>query len=395
MKSLLFTLSLSLFTFAFAQEAELPKEKGAKKSSYYHDDTPLNAFHSIYSDLYIHRWLDAPHDGMEPIPQAEQDRISDIFLKDSFEKKNYPEYLKGLLYREKWDEVIARLPEILKYYESMPKMKSMDLANYGSCYMAWPQALMGAGRKAEAKAKLEEIKAKNIGWAGYYKGGRKAYPHAPRDIPFFLHWFDEGRLDALQLPRWSEGVAFPEPQVATYQDKYAKAETIDLYLDGVDVRDARVKLLALKLKRRGFKLNGGNGRGRGYRLAIALDGTCKVDRPEGYTLEATAKGCEIRARDKQGVLWGIVSFLQILDPEKKRMRQCAIEDWPACPKRGFLGRRWTGTAEFAIFNKMNYVTIKPHILHHSEFYPLNLFEASSQGTEFKDFGLLVIYCAFP
>ena len=81
MKSLLFkffTLSLSLFPFAcaFAQEAELPKEKGAKKSSYYHDETPLNAFHSIYSDLYIHRWLDAPHDGMEPIPQAEQDRIS-------------------------------------------------------------------------------------------------------------------------------------------------------------------------------------------------------------------------------------------------------------------------------------------------------------------------------
>ena len=50
---------------------------GAEKSGYYHDDTPLSAHHSIYSDIFIHKWLDAPRDGFKPIPLAEQLKISD------------------------------------------------------------------------------------------------------------------------------------------------------------------------------------------------------------------------------------------------------------------------------------------------------------------------------
>lgn len=47
----------------------MPQNKKAGETlKYYHDSTPLNAYHSIYSDIYIHKWLDAPHDGMEPIP---------------------------------------------------------------------------------------------------------------------------------------------------------------------------------------------------------------------------------------------------------------------------------------------------------------------------------------
>ena len=50
---------------------------GAEKSNHYHDDTPLSAHHSIYSDIFIHKWLDAPRDGFKPIPLEEQLKISD------------------------------------------------------------------------------------------------------------------------------------------------------------------------------------------------------------------------------------------------------------------------------------------------------------------------------
>ena len=380
---------------AQAVEKDLPKDKKAGEAlKYYHDSTPLNAYHSIYSDIYIHKWLDAPHDGMEPISKAEQDRISDTFIAHARANNKYDDLLNGLIYREKWDEALEVAPKAIAHYEELGRQKKRfgwDQVAYGYAYMNWADALMGKGLVDEARAKLDEVIAADIKWAGYYNGGRARYPNPTGEVRDMRFWFDPNHMDALKLPRGNEGVAFPEPQVAKYLDKYAKAEAIDLYLDGVDVHDARVKLLAFKLKRRGFRLNGGDGRGKGYALTIALDGACKVDRPEGYTLEATAKGCEIRARDKQGVLWGIVSFLQILDKEGKRMRLCSIEDWPASPKRGFFGRPWGSTLEYAVFNKLNYVTLKPCYLSLAGYTPLNLHRAKTQAKEFNDLGLTLYY----
>ena len=384
-------LAIAGGVFAQAVEKDLPTDKKAGETlKYYHDDTPLNAYHSIYSDIYIHKWLDAPHDGMEPISKAEQDKISDNYIAHARANRKYGDLLRGLVYREKWDEVLEVAPKAIEYYQELGrqnKRHGWDHVAYGESYVNWAEALMGKGLVNEAKAKLDEIIAADIKWAGYYNGGRARYPDPTSEVKDMRFWFDPNHLDALKLPRSNEGVAFPEPQVAKYLDKYAKAEAIDLYLDGVDVHDARVKLLAFKLKRRGFKLNGGDGRGAGYALKIALDGKCKVDRPEGYTLEATAKGCEICARDKQGVLWGIVSFLQILDVEKKAMRVCDIEDWPDCPRRGYYGRCWPSSCEFAVFNKMNYITNKPHYLAGSEYTPFNVFLTVEECKTFNGLGL--------
>ena len=407
MKNRLLFTSLVLSAYLVpAQEAELPKEKGEKRLSYYHDSTPLNAFHSIYSDIYIHKWLDAPHDGMEPIPQAEQDKISDNFLRHCRENQLYAELLDGLIYREKWDEAIAVAPEAVAFYRAkaptVQKLRGFDLANYGLSHLNWANALLGAGRREEAKAKL--VETAKIGWAGYYNGGRATYPCPGGTAQARLYWFEGDRLDKLGLPKWTDFKPFPEPQKAKYEERFVPAAKLSIVLRGVDETDGRIALLKLKLRKRGFDFAFAKEAGEGYALEIALDpANCRVRREEGYTLDATEGGTTIVGHDAQGVLWGIVSFIQILDPEKHQMRLCSIEDWPACLKRGYLGSSWVGNAEFSIFNKLNYVTLKPHPLQYAGYTPLNLMAATEQAKEFNDLGLTLFYdnrpmtmdCAWP
>ena len=388
--SFFFTFAFLLSPSSFSQEVDpdLPTNKARAGAAYYHDETPLSATHSIYSDIFIHKWLDAPHDGMEMIPQAEQDKISDTYIahwtkvaeeatKADAKSDAWGNVGSGLLYREKWDEAGAA-------YE-----KAMCTANeqmLSRAYEGRINVLLGKGLKKEALAAIDEFFAKGLtsGKRKGYKSWHENHHRLPRHA---RAWLAGETWDALKLPRWTDCKPFPEPQQATYTEKFAKCGTIDLYLKGVEVRDARVRLLAKKLKSRGFSLNGGNGRGAGYRLEIALDPKAKVEKREGYTISATAKGCKIAARDSQGVLWGVVSFLQILDAEKKQVRICEIEDWPDCPRRGFYGRTWPSTIEFVLFNKLNYITLKPYYLETAIYTPLRVYCTKEQCKEFRDFGL--------
>ena len=375
--------------FAADVETDLPQEKkGAEKSPYYHDSTPLNAFHSIYSDIFIHKWLDAPHDGTKPIPMSEQIKISDNFIAHCRANKEYVDLLKALIYREKWDEAIAVAPEAVAFYRakapSVQKLKGFDLANYGLSYLHWADALLGAGRIEEAKAKLEETA--KIGWSGYYNGGRATYPNPGGRAQWRLPWFDDDRLDKLKLPRWTDQKPFPEPHEAAYTETFRPCKKLSVFVKGFKADDPRIeRLLALKMKSRGFEMKL-NEKG-GYPVEIALE-PAAIDKPEGYTLEATEKGCVIKGHDMQGVLWGIVSFIQILDPEKHTIRLQKVRDWPAAPKRGYLGRCSIHEAEFMLFNKMNIDTAKmPCFLDNAEYTPLNLFAARQIAKDHNDFGL--------
>lgn len=407
MKITILAAVLSVFASVLqAQEIEtdLPKEKKtARNESYFHDETPLNATHSIYSDIFIHKWLDAPHDGMDPIPQAEQDRISDTFIahwraqaeaeKDPVKRSHaWSQCGDGLIYRGMWDKAE-------KAYRNALCGKNEQ--NLSRAWNGIAQAQLGAGRKKDALATINEflsLKLKSGGWHG-----RRRIQSYHNRVYHVKHWLEGRGLDSLKMPRYTGCRAFPEAQKADYSDRFIACPAIVLELRNIEASDARVRLLAKKLKSRGFGLYGGSKRGRGYRLSIALDKNAPVDRSEGYYLKTTPSGAEISARDRQGVLWGIVSFLQILDAEKKRVRIAEIEDWPACPKRGFLGRIWTGSAEYAVFNKMNIVTIKPCYLALAEYTPFNLYCTAEQCREFNDLGLeiyggfanMTMDCAWP
>ena len=383
--------TLSLAALAQEIEGDLPSEKKGERLPYYHDETPLCVEHSIYSDIFIHKWLDAPHDGMEPIPQAEQDKIVETFLahwrKEAETRTEANERATAwnrvgdaLVYAERWAEAEAA------FSNALAVAKSQQLLS-----QAWngvAEAQLGAGRKADALKTIREFLSKNLQSGGYYNGGRSRHRSYHSLVYHAKYWLEPERwMDDLKMPRYTGNKAFPEAQVANYSDTFVRANAIDLYLHDVDARDARVRLLAQKLRKRGFKLNGGSGRGSGYRLTVALDPKAKVEQKEGYTLVATTKGCEIRARDKQGVLWGIVSFLQILDPDTKKMRVCEIEDWPDCPRRGYYGRNWTSSCEFAVFNKLNYITHKPHYLSLAQHTPFRVFCTTEECKTFGDLGL--------
>ena len=189
------------------------------------------------------------------------------------------------------------------------------------------------------------------------------------------------------FPKWTGAKAFPEAQKADYTEKFAALSDVAVKLEGVKAEDARVKLLVRKLGARGINA-AVDGKGA-YKVTLALDPKAKVEKKEGYTLDIGEKGAEVRARDLQGVLWGVVSFIQSLKDGEKAVRICKIEDWPDTARRGFLGGGiWVGCTEFALFSKMNSVTIQGgHPLSTGRDTPLNIYQCEALSRQFREYGL--------
>ena len=192
------------------------------------------------------------------------------------------------------------------------------------------------------------------------------------------------------LPRWTGAKAFPEPQKADYTEKFAPLSDVAVKLEGVKAEDARVKLLLRKLAARGISAAvGGKG---AYKVTLALDKNAKVEKAEGYTLDIGEKAAEVRARDMQGVLWGVVSFIQCLKDGEKAVRISKIEDWPDTAWRGYESTpMWRDTTEYTIFSKMNYAVVQRHPLSTGDASPLNVYQCASLAGEFRDFGLRLCY----
>lgn len=195
-------------------------------------------------------------------------------------------------------------------------------------------------------------------------------------------------MDVLKLPVFTDTKPYPEPKEAKYEESFASIATMRIALKGVAKDDARVRLLKTRLARLGAKLDG---TGPAFELTIDLSDEAPVVEKEGYSLDVAKDGAMIRARDKQGILWGLVSFMQMIDYREKTVRCGNIRDWPDCATRGFLGDYWLGCAEFAVFQKMNSVNIKhpPTTIH--DWTPLNVFLTESLAHQFRDLGLTLYY----
>lgn len=199
-------------------------------------------------------------------------------------------------------------------------------------------------------------------------------------------------LDDQRLPRFTDAKAYPEPQQARYSDEFVSCESVTVRLSGVKEDDVRVGLLKRKLEARGVRCEvAGILSGlwtRGFVLDITLDSAAPVEKSEGYSLVIGEKGASIRARDPQGVLWGVVSFIQVLDPDKKTVRRCEINDWPDVARRGFLGTGvWSGGLEFALFNKISSVVFLRPFVKDGAFSPLNEYSTARLAEQFRKFGL--------
>lgn len=370
-------------------DPDLPSaEKGAKKNPYLFYGDPPTAIHSIYSDLNRIKWLTVPTDSTKPLDREKCDEISDTYIASCREKaeKADPAEAAGrwidlgeaLMYRSRWEDAVAA------FDKALAAAGGNEHATARAMYLS-AECRFGAGRKEESRRMLREMLDRGLKTGGF--SGRRRRTDWNRRARQVLHWMDGNSLCRLDLPRWTGYRAFPEAQDAVYEEKFVGAPAITLSLRGISADDARIRFFREKLSYRSVPILDEGG----FLLEVALDETAPVAKSEGYFLEVTGKGAKILARDAQGVLWGLVSFMQIYDYDAKRMRVCRLSDWPDCPKRGFLGRCSEYDLEFMLFNKMNINTAKPNFLSGGVYTPFNLYKTREMAAQYKDLGLELYY----
>ena len=204
----------------------------------------------------------------------------------------------------------------------------------------------------------------------------------------------DGDLDMLKLPHSVDCKPFPNPQSATYGEgkvSLAKVEVVTGSSFAKATEDKRedpiVRLLKKKLARFGSKFEKG-----GTKIEIEISPNAPVDKPQGYELriegeerqhgqlKTTNESCptlsklssksingrvSIKARDRLGATWGVVSLLQCVerrdekdgcdgsDEGRPSVRECAIRDWPRMARRGMMNYWKPEHVEYALFNKMS------------------------------------------
>lgn len=167
------------------------------------------------------------------------------------------------------------------------------------------------------------------------------------------HWLEDytPTLDNLKLPFFTDCKPYPSPQEPKYTDQFAALTSVR-FEGGADFpKDHPVfRLIRIKFKR--------------YGIAVSDDApfTIRVltskhpdtpDKPEGYYLEIGDKEAAISGNDFRGTVWGVVSFIQCVDGNRRKVRLCQVRDWPVTPLRGHSGYG-DDLVEFGLFNKLNF-----------------------------------------
>jgi len=232
-----------------------------------------------------------------------------------------------------------------------------------------------------------------------------------------LSYLEREPLDVLKLPFYTESKAFPEPQQADYTETFAAAPAVRIEAKGIAPDDPRFRLLKVKYGRYGIAFRDD----APFVVSVEVDSATKIFddlkdpaafrklhegkefeekaptefrdymAAEGYVLEVTEKGATIKAKTKQGALWGIVSLIQMTDRGKKAVRVAKLRDWPDVERRGNTGSWWAPTLEYMLFQKLNTVDHQRHPCFENHFEPLSWHMEAAMGRQFHEFGLELFY----
>jgi len=239
------------------------------------------------------------------------------------------------------DKAIAQFTAALEQPNLSPFQQGDALTGLAS------GALLKGDRDAAAKY-CRDLVARDL-------NTRRRYHLDPvNEAKYALQFLDEPDLDYLKLPFHTGAKAFPKPQHATYTEGSVPLTKVALALGGgLAADDVRIRLLKTKFTRFGIAFADK----APFTIRIGTGTEPKAPgRPEGYTLTVTRTGAVINGHDTQGVLWGIVSLIQLVDREgEPRVRICDILDWPDTARRGFLQGYWKDALEYMLFCKMNTV----------------------------------------
>lgn len=194
-------------------------------------------------------------------------------------------------------------------------------------------------------------------------------------------------VDDQKFPHDTGAKPFPTPQQAQYTDDFAPLKAIRLELGrGVKETDACIELLKVKLTRFGIAFD----KKGAYTLAINTGKLSAPAEEQGYILETAKDHATIQGADKLGTLWGIVSFIQMIDQEKNAVRIAKISDWPACKNRQVLYHFSPGTLEFMLFCKVDGVS-HMHTPLSGSFLPAMRAMLGADAKRYADFGLNSYY----
>ncbi len=205
-----------------------------------------------------------------------------------------------------------------------------------------------------------------------------------------LNYLEGYDLDALQLPRYTGAKAYPTPQDAQYSNDFVPLAGVKI--EGLDAQSPLYSLIAVKFKRYGIEV----GPKGAFTIKVnTVDAPAAPEKPQAYALKVTKEGAVIRGADKSGTVWGVVSLIQLVDPAKKAIRLCAINDWPATLRRGHSGS-FLNQVEFSLFNKESLVINQNGILFPNNGVDyacpaLHKMIAAAEAKAFTDFGLELAY----
>ena len=364
---------------AKAKAAELRKQIKSER---------CNSNACLWNDWFCRKWT-TDKNSAEPLPKKELDAISDRYIEllgkicevTPGDHRARLDLGEAYMVRKLYDKAEKEYARVEKEELESKRPNGRNLAE--SMYRL-AEILFARGDRRGALEKLNDLVSRNLLTS---HRGMTDWSALARDCRGFL---SGATPCALRLPVWTGAKAFPEAQKAEYTEKFAALSAVGVKLEGVKESDARVKLLLRKLQARGIDAAvGGSGE---YSVTLALDPKAKVERKEGYTLEIGEKGAMVRTRDLQGVLWGVVSFIQCMDNNEKAVRICSIEDWPSTEWRGYLSTsHWCNTTEYTIFSKLNYAVMQRHPLLTGDLSPLNVYQCESLSREFREFGLRLCY----
>ena len=406
MNKLIFAAAVALSCVAGAADAKKPAdaEKQALAARLKELDEVLKANSMGYgnwNDYYLRYYCPNEAGRKEMCTEQEREEIKEKHLAACAERvKLVPDNARFALDYAKALSFAGRHADSLPHFEKavagLRAEKRIDAKTLAFGLLAQADAQFAAGQREASLATLRETVK------GNWHFGRGGDPSGTASTA--LACLAGDLLDYDHLPRHTGAKAYPDAQKADYSETFAPLTSVDVTTDGMDGDDPRFAIFDRKMKRFGIEVSH-VGRlaswllpSAPYRLHVAVvpDEPAFADlkpfqRREAYRFESRADGGEIRAATKQGVLWGLVTFLQMIDQERNAIRLGTVLDWPDTAERGFLDGSWPGNYEYAVMNKMNNVDSQGHCCWGNNYTPLNRHCLETLTKLFVDSGLTIYY----
>ncbi|NLB56435.1 MAG: hypothetical protein GX811_11880 [Lentisphaerae bacterium] len=373
----------------YREIAALPEAKGQnmKRALAFLSNRVSGAKWNVWSAQHTARYID-----LKPEPfLAEMKKEYEQLLKKRKELES-DNIVFLLEYANYQISTAGKVDDGLAVYENLLTNEKLTNQQCGEVYYGLVNAALMKGDESKARALLKEFKEKNLSTAG--RRGHANY------VSFLLSASKiidgDSVLDNLELPLYSGAKIYPHPQKVVYTEKFVNLKSVKLELgQGITLDSPGFRYILPKLKRMGVVIDP---KGEFTLRVNSVSMPMAPEKPEGYALTVNENGASISGYDKQGTVWGLVSFLQLIDNEDgPKVRVCEVRDWPVMPVRGFYNTAVSPLIpEMAIYAKMNLVIMQSGsaLSGGLGLTPLVDKKMSAMTTLLRDFGFQVMYGAF-